>query len=424
MKWLKFLVFFLLLPLAACSSHCTTCDKNRNSVPEYMKPEIMVLNVSTDGNYAVSSDLYQHIVLWNLKDKTYKIVAKNANVYSAYFIKNSDNFMYQSNKDNEVYVENVNDQIVKTFNPGFTTYGQAITSNLNFYIGIDDEDQIFTINNGIKTQLLWHYCGPAYKNEGSPPPAGKPSVCGSFMGDGKLSNITISPDEKYFVTSDSSEFYIWNIQSNTLQKYVQKNVEQTFATISPDGQFVLSSGYGLFLFSLPTGQFLTKINTYYNPATGQSFDTNNPFQTGDLAPNNNIGDPIVIKFIDQTHYLAIFDMDNDIMQGGFHYAGLFELGQDKALKYLDLLAPKQDFNQYNTDATWNLRNYYASTYPVTQSYVRDEAIDTSPSAHVLVIAQQNNNGILVYQYDPTTQTLKQVWAPAIPKPHWWEFWKN
>ena len=57
-------------------------------------------------------------------------------------------------------------------------------------------------------------------------------------------------------------------------------------------------------------------------------------------------------------------------------------------------------------------------------FVYCQAIDTSPSAHVLVMAMSGKNGILVYHYNPTTQTLKQVWAGVVkPKSHhWWHVW--
>jgi hypothetical protein len=41
--------------------------------------------------------------------------------------------------------------------------------------------------------------------------------------------------------------------------------------------------------------------------------------------------------------------------------------------------------------------------------LRDQAIDTSPSAHVLVIARESGEGISVYKYDPQKQTLTKVW---------------
>ena len=44
--------------------------------------------------------------------------------------------------------------------------------------------------------------------------------------------------------------------------------------------------------------------------------------------------------------------------------------------------------------------------PITNSYVRDQTIDTSPSAHILVMAQAENNGILVYKYNPQNPNPK------------------
>lgn len=57
-------------------------------------------------------------------------------------------------------------------------------------------------------------------------------------------------------------------------------------------------------------------------------------------------------------------------------------------------------------------------WPFTSDdFRRDQAIDTSPSAHILVMSMAKKNGIIVYKYDPTTQTLNREWAGEV-KPLW------
>ena len=110
------------------------------------------------GNYAITTDLSRKAILWNLKTTTKKILDRTANIYSAYFIKNSDNLMWQHDSDNEVIIENTEGKIIKRFNPGFPTYGEVMTSNLKTYIASDEAwnlDEIAFENNsaGFKTIL-------------------------------------------------------------------------------------------------------------------------------------------------------------------------------------------------------------------------------------------------------------------------------
>jgi hypothetical protein len=170
-----------------------------------------------------------------------------------------------------------------------------------------------------------------------------------------------------------------------------------------------------FYFAL-TGKQLKTFDEGYNPATGQNFNKLDPDQEyeydDDNSPNAYIGGLIIaVKFIDHTHFL-MFTKEYGFytMPQGFEYAALYSLSGSKAIKYLPLLSQQQKSAQT-----------YA-TYPETQSFVRDQATDTSPSAHVLVMAMSEKNGILVYHYAPKTQTLKQVWAPVIAPTHWWHFW--
>jgi len=53
-----------------------------------------------------------------------------------------------------------------------------------------------------------------------------------------------------------------------------------------------------------------------------------------------------------------------------------------------------------------------------EEYSRDQAIDTSPQAHILVMAMATGSGIVVYKYDPKQQTLKQIWVADGPPVKW------
>ena len=91
----------------------------------------IVVSVSSDGHYAISSNKNNGIVLWNLKNKSYKILSRNGNIYSAYFIKKSDSFIWQD-LNNIVHVDNINGKELFHFK-NFPTYGQVMAPDLKTY---------------------------------------------------------------------------------------------------------------------------------------------------------------------------------------------------------------------------------------------------------------------------------------------------
>ncbi len=369
----------------------------------------MVLSLSSSGNYAISTDMSRHAVLWNIKDKTYKILDSKVNVYSAYFIKNSNNLMYQDDTNNKVMVMNIRGEIITKLNPGFPTYNQAITSNLKTYIGVDDNDQIFLIQNGKKRHIFYYYCGPDYHKPA--PPKGMPYDCGSFIGDMKLFNIALSPNEKFFSTSGFTDLFLWDTKAGKLLRHSQKNNAQTFATISPDNKYIISGDVANRGLRIPLSGKTYKKFFYQTPT-----HSNIKEYLSD-GWRNSINNLVTIKFITKDKILAIYK------------------GIPKSFNYATLYSPKDLTPFPSKDPhVWAKRQLLPIKYlplltlnnpdqphPATQSFVRDQAIDTSPSAHILVMAQAHNNGILVYKYNPKTQTLKQIWAPVIKTP-WWHIW--
>ena len=51
----------------------------------------------------------------------------------------------------------------------------------------------------------------------------------------------------------------------------------------------------------------------------------------------------------------------------------------------------------------------AHPFPAVNDYDRDQAIDTSPQAHILVMGKASESGILVYKFDPEKMTLTKIW---------------
>ncbi|MBK2255770.1 hypothetical protein IBE39_09940, partial [Francisella philomiragia] len=63
------------------------------------------LSVSTDGKYVVSANNDGNVYLYNLDKKTIKkINDKTVNIFSANFIKDTHDFIYQTFDDNVVHI--------------------------------------------------------------------------------------------------------------------------------------------------------------------------------------------------------------------------------------------------------------------------------------------------------------------------------
>jgi len=351
-----------------CSFALTGCADSNKAPPDLN----MVVSVSSDGHYAIATNTNKQAVLWNLKDHSYKIIFKDANIYSAHFIKNTNDFIYQNDKTNEVVVENTDGKVIKTFNPGFPTYGEALTSNLNIYAAANEELSVYKINlsNNQKYVLNQSWCiqdhkGAKYQGKGT-------SDCANFMSSNQTFGLQFTPDETKLIGANFFDLFIWDLKTNT-GKVIQKNDAQTVAAISPAGTYVLTAdatSHGYFYNLNTQDGFKFGWNTPLSPITDTYFKS---------LDQNFINEVLSIKFIDQKHAVAIFSGVPDL----FNFAVLFNTDPG-VMKYDAHWAQKvTNAVQYfplipnaATDTT------YKKDWPLTtDQFSRDKAIDTAP-AHI------------------------------------------
>ena len=333
---------------------------------------IMVLSLLSDAHYAVSTDDDGHVYLWDLQKQTDQKIADNANPFSAYFVKGTDYFMWQSQDNNIVTVQDPTGKVIKTFNPKIQSYGSILTRDLAHYIASDHDWNMYVMD--INT------------NEINKEPGG-----GAV--DLKPYTYDISEDQKNILGVGDS--VVW-VLGHGINWQSSKNVFKTVAVFSPDGKYVVSADEdsGVFVFQTKTGKKMFMVDDLvlgrWNPNISDSskaFDKSVIIapEPDDFGPNYAANRGVLsIKFIDATHYLTFIHRSDDSTP----YAILYNVTDPRALKYFSL-------GQH--------------PYPALNYYERDQAIDTSPSAHILVIAKESGEGILVYKYDPQKQTLTKVW---------------
>ncbi len=331
-----------------------------------------MLSISSDGKYVISTDEKEWAVLWNLQTHTKKVLDKHAHIFSAYFIPNTDEFLWQS-QDKTIHIENVDGQIIKEFKLPFYIYGIAMPKNSeHFMVGDIGDGQ--------------YYCHLTHCVMISKPGSSDPSV---FLADQPHVYSIDNANNRYVLGSNLWGVYLWDLNTGKIVHHYQGNVGKTFATLSPNGKYVVSADEDSWQFVWDTGTGQPLVQNLLacpiikvNEDSSVILDKNVVQPPGDYSgsgdhPNYAF---LTVKFVDDTHYL--------LFPTYTPYAILYETTNPKPLKYLPL---------------------GRHPVPSVSYYQRDEAIDTSPSAHILVTGKDNEGGILVYHYDPKNQTLTKVW---------------
>ena len=381
---------------------------------------LSVVSLSSDGQYAITSGADKRITLWDLKNRKAKIISTDANIYSAYFIKNTHNFIWQDLKKNKVYVQNVNENIIKTFRPGFPTYGHVMTTNLQTYIASDQRWNLFWCKQN-KCQVI----KSSY-------------VMNGFLGTGKLLNLMLLTQDEYLLSAGHGEphydkipvnagadnwtaykngygsnyirqqtllegIVLWDIKNGRpLMKY-PGHIFKEIATPSPDNKYVIGGDEQttVLVWDLKSGKELFELDDLYHGRVIYKKGYDIRFSKDGLIPRpKNYGwhidtdskrtggttDTIQnLKFVDNQHYLRFTN--------GTPWAILYEVTNRQPTKYFYL---------------------GRDPFPSLEYYSQNASVDTSIDAHIVVTGQYGDNGIILYQYDPKLQTLERKWSSKTP----------
>ena len=87
----KYFLMGLILLLIIAISFSILCA-------HYRMGNVMVTSVSSDGHYALTTDDKNIAVLWDLRAHNKKIISRDANMYSAYWVKNTPYYLWQNLK--------------------------------------------------------------------------------------------------------------------------------------------------------------------------------------------------------------------------------------------------------------------------------------------------------------------------------------
>lgn len=364
------------------------------NLPGIWTGPVMSMGVSESGRYVVSTHRDNTLVLWDLHEKRWDTLSDNANLYSAYFVPGRKAFLWQDT-DNTVTAQTVEGKLLKQFQH-FPTYGHVISSDLKSYLSVDEHWNVFSGHGDKKRPVL---------NDGVVP---------SFIGAGKLLNLSIDRNNTFFLTAgfdddhstisehsplNSSQRFseyggvtLWSADTNQPIAKLRGNSSKTHATISPDGQWVVSGDEAGNSITWQTSNPEHRMRTaryysgvYIDGLPGDLPDSDYFDKSGLIEAPRGVHDfTIAVAFIHNSEYYLRFGNNS-------HMAALFKTGSPWPVKYFDL------------GESPRLVTYGSN-------YARNTAIATSPESGILAMGHQSSGGISVYQFDPEALTLERIWV--------------
>ncbi|WP_417516004.1 WD40 repeat domain-containing protein [Marinobacter sp.] len=361
---------------------------------------VMSASVSSNGAFAITAHRDQKLILWDLKAHSRKIISRDANIYSAYFIKNQPIFLWQD-LDNVVTAQTTNGVTQTAFELDKPTYGHFMTQDLSTYYYSDIGWGIFRRSKDGSTETIKATDGRA------------------FLGYHKLFNLSMDESERWLISAGSGEskafeppYYrsiqevldqgekyqrmngvaLWSPETGQPVAKLDGNSSKTHATISPDGQWVVSGDEAGNSITWQTSNPEHRMRTaryhsgiYIDGLPDDLPDSNYFDKSGLIEAPRGVNDfTIALAFIHNSEYYLRFGNNS-------HFAALFETGSPWPVKYFDLgESPK------------------LVTYG--SQYDRNTAIATSPEAGILAMGHKSTGGISVYQFDPEQLTLERIWV--------------
>ena len=367
---------------------------------------VISLSVSSDGRYVVSGHVGRNadpsnpigqLVLWDIEKKTKTVLSKNANAFSAMFIPDSHEFMWQDDKD-IIYMQNVDGQVIKRFEHPFTVQNHRMTADKSFYLSAD----------------MWNHLYKGYENDITPiytdgASISKPvdlSIVGDYflsvtapcsdpdspVAETKLTANPINPSE--YKKNSYDGVILWN--KNTLKPVAKLNGNcgATNGLISPDGKWVITGGengayYMWEINNLNNRLSLAFQDEYIKNENIKKYDKNEVLYIPKEIEERGISmGKVAYAFITETEFIGLGKSENKDGDGN-EFASLFTIGNPWVKGYVEI----------------------GNNPSISTNYFqRNLSVSSSPKAHILVTGQATGGGINVYKYHPEKMELEKIWV--------------
>ena len=362
---------------------------------------VLSLSVSTDGRYVISAhaaeDADRHkpigqLVLWDVDRKEKTILARNANAFSASFIPDSHEFMWQDSK-NIVHIQNVEGKEVTNFRH-FQVKTHIMSADKQFYLSsnMEDNGQLY---KGYGEDLV-----PVYTDGGIPFPLTLSMTKDYFLSATETcttspypvveTNLTINP-----VNPDSSKrssytgVTLWDRHTLKPIARLYGNCGYTTGLISPNGDWVVTGGenFGNYMWSVGDLNLRLKLELVDDSVIYHKkppLDEKHPLSVPEKYNGKQItlNDTIAISFLSEKDFILLNKTKTDEL------APLYTIGNPLIKGYVET----------------------GKTYVSTNYFQRNLSVSSSPKAHILVTGQATGGGINVYKYHPEKMELEKIWV--------------
>lgn len=171
---------------------------------------VNIVSLASSGDYAVSSHHNGEIILWDVKAQKSRLIAKDSNKESAYFIKKGNNFLWQDMQANRVHIQNTTGEGVFSFHLDYPVRNVIMTTDL---------ERLYTCD--IHANLYAHQDGKS-----------------TILKKGRFLEVALSNNDKFLLISGFDGVMLWN--EKELVRQFSGLVGKVVAAISPDNKYVVA----------------------------------------------------------------------------------------------------------------------------------------------------------------------------------------
>ena len=366
---------------------------------------VISLSVSTDGRYAISGHAARktnsvsprgQMVLWDIEKKQKTILSDNANSFSALFIPDSHEFMWQDQND-IVHMQNVEGQEIKSFKHPHVQ-NHRITADKSFYLSVDFWGRIYK-GYGDEIQPVYTDGGPTIN------PYSLSIVDNYFLSvtdtchglDDPVAETNLTANPVNPSSSKKSSYdgvTLWD--KNTLKPIAKLigNCGSTNGLISPDGKWVITGGenttyYMWEIDNLNNRLRLAYQDLYIKEGKLKEYDETKVLYIPKEVEERGISfGTVAYAFLTESEFIGLGRSANKNGKGN-EFAALFTVGNPWVIGYVEI----------------------GNNPSISTNYFqRNLSVSSSPTAHILVTGQATGGGINVYKYHPDKMELEKIWV--------------
>ena len=366
---------------------------------------VISISVSTDGRYAISGHAARktnsvsprgQMVLWDIEKKQKTILSDNANSFSALFIPDSHEFMWQDQND-IVHVQNVDGQEIKSFKHPHVQ-NHRITADKSFYLSVDFWGRIYK-GYGDEIQPVYTDGGPTIN------PYSLSIVDNYFLSvtdtchglDDPVAETNLTANPVNLSSSKKSSYdgvTLWD--KNTLKPIAKLigNCGSTNGLISPDGKWVITGGengtyYTWEINNLNNRLRLAYQDLYIKEGKLKEYDETKVLYIPKEVEERGISfGTVAYAFLTESEFIGLGRSANKNGKGN-EFAALFTVGNPWVIGYVEI----------------------GNNPSISTNYFqRNLSVSSSPTAHILVTGQATSGGINVYKYHPDKMELEKIWV--------------